>query len=179
VPKVKAKRLSFVIDMTPLVDITFLLLTFFMFTAKFKTEAEAEQKFFIARPQVSPDTSKVPDQNLAVIKVAIQSDTLDNGSVLNDTLYYYEVVNEKDREYVWQQMNIEPGVALYKVGTKDSTGLLTLNNLISHTRNKNKETVFAIDADKSLRFEWVDAVMEKLRKNRATTFNYITVKEGT
>ncbi|MCK5741730.1 MAG: biopolymer transporter ExbD, partial [Chlorobi bacterium] len=35
--KVKKNRVSFVIDMTPLVDITFLLLTFFMFTAKFKT----------------------------------------------------------------------------------------------------------------------------------------------
>lgn len=50
-PKVKKKRMGFVIDMTPLVDITFLLLTFFMFTAKFKTEAEAEQKFVIERPK--------------------------------------------------------------------------------------------------------------------------------
>jgi len=43
-PKVKMKRTGFVIDMTPLVDITFLLLTFFMFTAKFKSDADNEQK---------------------------------------------------------------------------------------------------------------------------------------
>ena len=54
-PKVKKKRIGFVIDMTPLVDITFLLLTFFMFTAKFKTEAESEQKFYIKRPVASGD----------------------------------------------------------------------------------------------------------------------------
>ncbi len=69
-PKVKKKRVGFVIDMTPLVDITFLLLTFFMFTAKFKTEAEAEQKFFVKRPQATADTSKLPERDLAVIKIA-------------------------------------------------------------------------------------------------------------
>ena len=74
--KVKKNRVSFVIDMTPLVDITFLLLTFFMFTAKFKTDAESEQKFFIERPTVSPDSSKLPEQDLAIINIAIETDTI-------------------------------------------------------------------------------------------------------
>ena len=69
-PKVKKKRVGFVIDMTPLVDITFLLLTFFMFTAKFKSEADNEQKFFIERPKASADTSKLPEVDLATIKIA-------------------------------------------------------------------------------------------------------------
>ena len=56
--KVKVKRVGFAIDMTPLVDITFLLLTFFMFTATFKTQAESEQKFVVQRPATTPsDTS--------------------------------------------------------------------------------------------------------------------------
>ncbi len=35
-PAVKKKRMSIAIDMTPLVDVAFLLLTFFMLTTKFK-----------------------------------------------------------------------------------------------------------------------------------------------
>ena len=42
--KVKKKRVGFVIDMTPLVDITFLLLTFFMFTTTMATPQVMEMK---------------------------------------------------------------------------------------------------------------------------------------
>ena len=87
--KVKMKRTGFVLDMTPLVDIAFLLLTFFMFTAKFKSEAESEQKFQIKRPKASADTSKLPDKDLAIIKIAIDS------VAIGDTSYYYEMTNDK------------------------------------------------------------------------------------
>jgi len=45
-PAVKVKRMGIAIDMTPLVDVAFLLLTFFMLTTKFKPqeEVEAEQE---------------------------------------------------------------------------------------------------------------------------------------
>jgi biopolymer transport protein ExbD len=176
VPKVKAKRLNFVIDMTPLVDITFLLLTFFMFTAKFKTEAEAEQKFFIARPKVSPDTSKVPDRDLAIVKIAIEKDTV-TGAV--DTLYYYEVVNEVDRDQIWANAGYPADAsALIEIGGRDSASTRQLDILVRNTVLTNKKTVFAIDADKNLKFEWVYTVMDILRRNYATTFNYVTEKEG-
>ena len=167
--KVKKKRVGFVIDMTPLVDITFLLLTFFMFTAKFKTEAEAEQKFTIDRPESSADTSKVPDVDLATIKVAIDS-------VESDTLYYYAMTNEKDREKVWGQVETltpeQEKKALIPVSKEN------LNKAVEMTRRINPDTKFAIDADKSLKFKWVFNAMNILRKNRATVFNYVTDKEG-
>jgi len=72
-PKIKKKRIGFVMDMTPLVDITFLLLTFFMFTAKFRSEAESEQKFVIKRPQTVADTAKLPEQDLVLIKIGVDS----------------------------------------------------------------------------------------------------------
>ncbi|MDQ1265614.1 MAG: hypothetical protein QG635_765, partial [Bacteroidota bacterium] len=100
-PKVKKKRIGFVIDMTPLVDITFLLLTFFMFTAKFKTQAEGEQKFTIKRPEATADTSKLPERDLAIIKIAVDS-------VTADTNYYYEVVNEMDRASIWAAVEAIP-----------------------------------------------------------------------
>ncbi|MPM39407.1 hypothetical protein SDC9_86040 [bioreactor metagenome] len=166
--KVKVKRVGFAIDMTPLVDITFLLLTFFMFTATFKSAAESEQKFVIKRPVTTPvDTSKLPDRDLATIKVAIDSVTL-------DTVYYYEVVNENDRNTVWQNTKGFPPEYLNKALIPASKELL--NELVRNTRLTNPTTSFAIDADGRLRFEWINEAMDILRKNRATIFRYVVDK---
>jgi biopolymer transport protein ExbD len=171
VPKVKKKRVGFVIDMTPLVDITFLLLTFFMFTAKFKSEAEAEQKFIIKRPQVTADTSKVPDKNLALIKIAIDSAT-------TDTLYYYSVLNETDRAKIWQSVEQIPENMKSKAMLNVDKNIDLLNLLIKNTRLISPNTKFAIDADRRIRFKWISDVMNSLRKNRATVFNFVTEKKG-
>lgn len=169
-PKIKKKRTGFVIDMTPLVDITFLLLTFFMFTAKFKTEAESEQKFVIKRPQVSADTSKVPDKNVAIIKIAIDSAT-------NDTNYYYEVVSETDRPLIWDRSQSLTPEQKEKSQIKISTPE-QLSELVRNSRVVNSKMNFAIDADKNLPFKWVYRVMDILRLNNATVFNYVTEKKG-
>jgi len=168
VPKMKPKRTGFVIDMTPLVDITFLLLTFFMFTAKFKSQAESEQKFVIERPQVSADTSKVPDRDVAIIKIAVDSLT-------NDTTYYYEVTNEADRAQVWANSQAVPDELKDKAQLQVS--IEVLDELVRNTRLIRPDTKFAIDADKKLRFKWISDAMDVLRKNFATTFNYVTEKK--
>lgn len=166
--KVQKKRVGFSIDMTPLVDITFLLLTFFMFTAKFKTEAEAEQKFVIERPKSSADTSKVPQVDLATIKIAIDSLT-------SDTLFYYAMTNEQDREKVWTTINVD---AEYENKALIPVSYDLLEKAIGYTVRANADTKFAIDADKRIRFKWVNQAMDALTKNRATQFNYVTQKEG-
>ncbi len=170
-PKIKKKRMGFVIDMTPLVDITFLLLTFFMFTAKFKSQAEAEQKFVIQRPQVTADTSKVPDRDVAIIKIAIDS-------VTQDTSYYYEIVNEADRNLVWQKTQSISDEQKMKAQIMLGTNTEALSELIRNTRIVRPNTKFAIDADRRLSFKWIFAAMDELRKNNATVFNYVTEKRN-
>lgn len=167
--KVKVKRVGFAVDMTPLVDITFLLLTFFMFTATFKSAAESEQKFTIQRPATTPvDTSKLPDRDLATIKIAIDTLTL-------DTVYHYEVLNENDRNTVWQNTPGIPPELITKAQLPVDKELL--NELVRNTRITNPTTAFAIDADARLRFEWVNDAMDILRKNRATLFSYVVDKK--
>lgn len=167
-PKVKKKRVGFVIDMTPLVDITFLLLTFFMFTAKFKSEAEAEQKFFIERPLASADTSKLPEQNLAIVKIAFPDSTK------QDTSYFYEMTNEED--WVAVKSGIEGLTPEQQQQAQLEVSLETLEALVKRTYIVNAETSMAIDADKTIQFKWVADAMNVLRTNRFTKFNYVTKK---
>ncbi len=168
-PKIKKRRLGISIDMTPLVDITFLLLTFFMFTAKFKTEAESQQKFVIERPKSTADTSKIPDKDLAIIKIAIDT-------VAMDTSYYYEMVNPKD----WQQVlaSVKDLPEEMRTAVQLKVGLGLLEKLIRQTRIVNPRTRFAIDADRRIEYHWVEQLMDVMRRQHATVFNFVTDKEG-
>mgnify|MGYP006292483077 CR=1 FL=1 len=166
-PKVKKKRMGFVIDMTPLVDITFLLLTFLMFTAKFKSEAEADKEFIIVRPMASPDTTSLPEHDLAIISIALENDR-------QDTSYYYGMTNTPDRQKVFANIPQIPDTSKTKATIKVDT--LLLNSLIRNTRIVNPNTIFALDADKDIEYSYVFDVMNILRKNKAFTFNYVTEK---
>ncbi|MBX7156170.1 MAG: biopolymer transporter ExbD [Bacteriodetes bacterium] len=167
-PKVKKHRVGFAVDMTPLVDVTFLLLTFFMFTAKFKSESENEQKFQIKRPQASADTSKLPDKNLAVIKVAIDT-------VANDTAYYYAILNETDRQSVYQKMNFTSEMMLK---SQVKANIDDLDKLILQTRVANYKTSFAIECDRRIRYKWIEDLMDVMRKRNATIFKFVTEKKS-
>ncbi len=168
-PKIKKRRLGISIDMTPLVDITFLLLTFFMFTAKFKTEAESQQKFVIERPKSTADTTKIPDKDLAIIKIAIDTVAL-------DTSYYYEMTNQKDWERVLQSVPELPEEMRTAVQLRVDLDLL--EKLIRQTRVVNRETRFAIDADHRVSYKWIERLMDAMRRQGATVFNFVTDKEG-
>ncbi|MEI6091046.1 MAG: biopolymer transporter ExbD [bacterium] len=176
--KVKKKRVGFVIDMTPMVDILFLLLIFFMFTAKFKSEADSAQKFQIKRPQTTADTTKIPDTDLAIIKIAISK-------AGNDTSYHYEVVDFDTRKQIWTQCQekISPDSLFTAMGGPKpqiniGKDLVALNLLIKNSRLVRPNMKFAIDADKGLEWKWVYNAQEQLRLNYATTFNYVTDKKG-
>lgn len=186
-PKVKMKRTGFVIDMTPLVDITFLLLTFFMFTAKFKSEADNEQKFQIKRPKTQADTAKLPEKDVAVIRIAIDS------TRPSDTAYYFSVANPE----LWMTIKDDPSLAewltpdrkeaskamIKTVKIEELETLISVSRTQSKAFNITKKTAekaqlrFAIDADKRIRFKWIADAMEAMRRTRQTQFNFVTDKQ--
>ncbi len=165
-PKVKKKRVGFAVDMTPLVDVTFLLLTFFMFTAKFKSEAESEQKFVIHRPEAAADTSKLPDKDLATVKIAIDS-------VTRDTAYYYSMIDDIVRSKVYEKLQFNEEESKRSMVKAD---LELLDKLIQQTRVAAPKTQYAIDCDKSIRYKYVEDLVDVMRKYNATSFNFVTEK---
>lgn len=173
-PKVKAKRVGFVIDMTPLVDITFLLLTFFMFTAKFKSEAEAEQKFIIERPKVTADESTIPEADLAIIKIAFADSTK------TDTSYYFEMLDLDLWERVKEKTPTIPEELRDAKQMKLGNNIELLGSMLKTIRalDLERKTKFAIDADKKIRYKCISDAMDKLRVNSFTQFNYVTDKKG-
>ena len=179
----KPKRTGFKLDMTPLVDVAFLLLTFFMFTTKFKSDAENEQKFEIKRPVATADTAKLPEAGTALVKIAVDQET-------GDTAYWYSVTNEADRQVIYEKAELHDtmmGKSLIPIG-RDT---ILLGKLVLATRFQDKlkqdelaaasdtsqfePTQFAIDADQNLDFEVIEQVMDVMRAKGATIFNFITV----
>jgi len=162
----KPKRLGLKLDMTPLVDVAFLLLTFFMFTAKFKSEAESEQKFEIKRPVASADTTKLPEVGTAIVKLAI-----DGG----DTTMWYTVTNEKYRKNVYGILpNITPDEAARQAQIQ-VPDTVSLGMLVLQTRREDGKIKFVIDADRRVKYGKIEQVMNTFRSQGATIFNFVTV----
>jgi biopolymer transport protein ExbD len=166
------KRVGFVLDMTPLVDVAFLLLTFFMFTAKFKSDAENEQKFEIKLPVATADTVKLPEVGTGIIKIAI-----DNKPPF-DTLMFYAVSSEKDRAAIY---SVVPGLgakanSLAQVPVSDTAVLAAL---IGQSRNQSRGKIkFVLQADRRVKYRRIDQVMNTLQSQGATMFNFVTQNQA-
>ncbi len=173
--KAKLKRHGFRIDMTPMVDVGFLLLTFFMLTAKFKSD---NASLTIALPVAEADTTKLPDIGIAVISIGLSQV---NPGETPDTLIYYGVANEKDRVKIFEPLNhIDP-----KTNRPYDAATLTklpeimirkseMENVIKASRLQNPAMRYAINADKALSYGYVDDIMRAMQKYGATRFNLVT-----
>jgi biopolymer transport protein ExbD len=164
----KPKRVGFQLDMTPLVDVAFLLLTFFMFTAKFKSDAENEQKFDIKRPQASADTTKLPEAGTGIVKIGIDDKT-------GDTLMFYAVTDQNDRAPIYK---LVPGISETEAATAAQVQVpdtTVLGNLILQSRVQDHKMKFVIDADRRINYGRIEQVTNTFRSKGATIFNFVTV----
>ena len=148
----KAKRVGFTLDMTPMVDVGFLLLTFFMLTTSFKPTDVAE----IILPE-SHSAFKLPDAN--VMTVTVDKD----GNI------FLGVDSQNLRAALFGVQNaLKAGVLVQ---------LTELPQLLREARIRNPKLRTVIKADKESLYSVIQGVMEVLQKENITRFNLVTNME--
>lgn len=148
----KTKRVGFKLDMTPMVDVGFLLLTFFMLSTTFKPQDVAE----VSIP-VSHSAFKLPDTDVMTVTVDKE------GGV------YLGVDNQNLRGALFgPQYVLKAGVAVT---------LAELPELLRNARIRNPKLRTVIKADRDAEYKVIQSVMETLQKENITRFNLVTDME--
>lgn len=148
-PKIKAHRVGIRIDMTPLVDIAFLLLTFFMMTTQFKPLEEVE----IILPS-SHSEFKLPESDVMTINIS------DDGRI------FLGLDSQILRGRLFGQENkLRPSVEVPKED---------LANLLIQARTANPKLRTVIKGDRGAEYGIAEDVMNILQKTKITRFNLVT-----
>jgi len=166
-PKIKKKRLPVRIDMTPMVDVAMLLLTFFMMTTSFKPP----EAVTVTLPS-SDKGPKLPESGVMTITVDQQGQVwmgFDQQQLMKslfENAYPNGVPNKEGRLVpVW----LMPAVPVQE---KD------LANLVVQARLQNIRLITVIKADKDADYGPVMDVMNDLQKAQVTRFNMQTELKG-
>lgn len=149
-PKHKKSRVGTRIDMTPMVDVAMLLLTFFMLATTFKPPEEVT----VALP-ASHSAFKVPDADVMTITVNKEGKIwlgVDNQGLM-------EALFGKPARY---KMAVQ-------VDRKEDLG-----NLLIQARIKNPRLRTVVKGDKGAPFGPIEDVMDVLQKTQITRFNLVT-----
>ncbi len=148
-PRIKKKRVSIRIDMTPLVDVAFLLLTFFMLTTQFKPAEEVEVIFPYSHSEI-----KLPESNTMLLYVSKDSRLFlgFDSSILMEKMF-----GQANR--LRQAVEVKQG---------------NLGDLLIKARISNPKLMTFIKSDAESEFGTVQDIMDLLRKAQITRFNMVT-----
>ena len=148
-PKFKPKRLGIRIDMTPLVDVAFLLLTFFMLTTQFRPE----EVVTIALPS-SHSEFKLPESDVLMLSLSA------------DGRIFMSLDSQLLRRRIFGRENeLKSGIEVPKE---------RLAELLVQARTANPKLRTVIKGDKEAEFGVAEDVMDILQKTRITRFNLVT-----
>jgi biopolymer transport protein ExbD len=149
------KRLGIKIDMTPMVDVAFLLLIFFMSTTQFKPPESVP----INLPS-SHSSLKLPESDVLIISVTKDNHVnLSLGAPGLDAEIGYMTAND---EGLLRPMNYLPQ---------------ELGDNIKKARLRNLKIRLILKADKEAEYGFVEDVMDVLQKNNLNRFNMVTELE--
>ena len=148
-PKFKKARVSVRVDMTPMVDVAFLLLTFFMLTTQFRPPEEVQ----ISLPS-SHSAIKLPESKVMLISIG-KDDRVFLG--FDSPKMMGKIFGEENR----LRTSVE-------VQTKD------LANLLVQARIANPGLFTVVKGDKDAEYGVTEDVMNILQKTNITRFNLVT-----
>ncbi len=151
-PKIKKKRLGFKLDMTPMVDVAMLLLTFFMMTTQFRPEEATA----IDLP-ASHAPYKMPETDIMVVTVNKEGRT------------FMGVDAQALRAQLFGEANkLRPSMEV----DRDA-----LRELLIQARISNPKLRTLVKADKDAPYGPVEDILNILRQVKITRFNLVTELE--
>ncbi|MBI2417185.1 MAG: biopolymer transporter ExbD [Ignavibacteriales bacterium] len=148
-PKIKKRRVNVRIDMTPMVDVAFLLLTFFMLTTQFKPTEEVE----VLLPD-SNSNLKIPDKNVMTVSVEKKG----------------RIFLGFDSQFLMMQIFGED----FRMKKSSEVQMNRLFDYITQARISNPKLEVVIRSDSEAEYGVVSDVMEILQKNSITKFSMMT-----
>jgi biopolymer transport protein ExbD len=149
----KKRRLSIKIDMTPMVDIAFLLLIFYMTTTQFKPPEKKKVDLPTSHSQVS-----LPDKD--VINVTVTAD---------DSIFVDYIVKKT--------VNIDGRDITMPVRMYDEATTGTVGALINSARIRSPRAFLVIKADKQSSYGVMEGIMKTLQEQHLSRFQIITLSE--
>jgi biopolymer transport protein ExbD len=151
-PKVKRKRYGVLIDMTPLVDVAFLLLTFFMLTTQFKPPEEVQIELPSSNSQV-----KLPESNVITL------------SLSKDGRIFMGLDSQILRRRIFGPENeLKGSIEVPKEKLAD---------MLIQARTSNLKLRTVIKGDRGAEYGVAEDVMDILQKTMITRFNLVTALE--
>jgi biopolymer transport protein ExbD len=148
-PKIKPKRHGVLIDMTPLVDVAFLLLTFFMLTTQFKPPEEVQ----INLPS-SNSVFKLPESDVMTLSIA------------KDGRIFLGLDSQRLRGRLFGKENeLKAGIEVPKEKLAD---------MLIQARTMNPKLRTVIKGDRDAEYGIAQDVMDILQKTKITRFNLVT-----
>lgn len=193
---VKPKKHPPVTDMTAMTDVAFLLLTFFIMTATFKSTEAVE----ITTPS-SISAIKVPDENIMIIsigkdgKVYFGVDAAQTRVLMLDNIASAKGVSFTDQEKKkfsnqasfgfpinqlkgWLNLSQEQMKEVKQPGIQvDSTGISELADWVYAARKANPDLRIALKGDNVSKFPVFKDVLANLQSQNINKFNLITGSE--
>jgi biopolymer transport protein ExbD len=148
-PRIKKKRVNVAVDMTPLVDVAFLLLTFFMLTTQFKPAEEVE----IVLPS-SHSEIKLPESNTMTLHIS------------KDGVIFLGF----DNAYMMENMFGQKNKLRLAVDVKQEN----LADLLIKARMANPKLITIVKSDADADYGVVSDVIDILQKVQITRFNMVT-----
>ena len=148
----KKRRIPVSIDMTPMVDIAFLLLIFFMSTTQFKKPTEVE-----VQVPTSHSVRKLPETGMIVITITRNDDlymstedaALDYANGLSERVATGAIHSKR-----WKAEEIPPKIKELQV--------------------KRLVNIVVIRADRETSYKSIESVMETLQKNNLNILQLVT-----
>jgi biopolymer transport protein ExbD len=148
-PKVKTTRVGIKIDMTPMVDVAFLLLTFFMLTTQFRPPEAVE----IVLPS-SHSAFKLPEHDVMTVTIS------------KDNRVFLGFDSQHMRARIFGEEN--------KLRSSVEVDVKQLADLLIKARMTNPKLRTVVKGDKDAEYGVTEDVMDILQKANITRFNLVT-----